>query len=587
MSDPHRMRSRHTMSVRSRAAAVACGVASLAALAAPAFAQTTAPANGEARVAIEQTSAASMRDLIAAVASDDGAAAGRARRAILFDHPESDDAAYLIATTDAEDLREVYAGGLLPRDWFDPTPSEVARALAALARPVERHRAEFLKVDDFLLRVGLIAADAARSHPDPATRDRAAALASDVYKRFESAPATNDTRGPALAALAPDATPAGALDQLAAFKDRAAVAPYELWIIGRLSDEQRADPAMLRSAALVRVHAGPSEEAAAAFDRLAAIGGIDSARLAYLHGLTWAYAGDATRSADLLRDAAAAYPDDPWGRVAGELAGVVPGVEAERDRQADAMYAVVEDLARRTQVVELRLRLAAGDRAVVVYAAVEPASLDVQVGVDGRTIARYRTAADHADLQLSAEPVTYRFAGAVLVPTATVSHDDRGGGNAELKVGMDLATVKPDDEPPPPVAVRGLDRASIRWWLAGDGVLPAATVVDPGRTTLRRVRPPVESPDGGGPPTLGRSEVTIGPGDVVAGEVELGPSSAVEFRFGPAGSFNPDPPPWPDLPVVERGEMDGPQMMGLLSKVAAAIGPAMKEAGESAGGFGD
>ena len=570
------------------------GLALTAALGAPVQSQTrlavptTNPAAaapvGRAEAALASggddaaTADALMDGLVAAVVSDDRSAAGRFTRAILFDHPDSLPAGYLVASRTPDDLRVIFEG-LPGEDWFDPTPEALRRFAAAVRRPVERHGTTLFGTDRFALEAALMMGAAATTD-GVADAESLNEGVSAIRQRFEKASGDNDLRGVALACLAPGATPGGVLESLSAFRDRNLVAPWELWFLHRLPPERRADPAVLRREAMARVYAGPEGGAAAAFDRLAEAGGVGDARTAYLRGLMRLYAGDPAGAAEQWRATAETYPGDEWAVVSAELAAVAPQVAANQQRLADALFALSGDAGRRMAVSEFRVTADAtagqGGEGFAVYAGFGPASADGRLVLAGRTVARARVRGETLELRLGDEPIAERWAVDGVRPNIAVTIGESEGGRPLLKYDVGIRAGGNPAAATPVVSLSATDRPAIATLLEPSrNGLPGPISVEAGRTTFTWLRPPTEPlATGGGAVAVKRTPYTLDEGGTLAGEVDLD-RMAIAFRVGPAGSFVPDPPPWPDVPTVDRGEMDGPGFMALISKLGATFGPAV------------
>lgn len=444
-----------------------------------------------------------------------------------------------------------------------------------MERPIRKYRTDLMKGDDFTVKSALMLREA-----------EAGTFAESVHERFEAEKGSGLPRQIGLILLGTETTEEEDLASLGAFKDRAAVAPYELYLLRRLPEDARAGKADVLREAEARVYAGPRKEAVAAFERLDKAGGLDDARLSFLYGLMTARAGDTAAAADRLRRTADRYPDDPWGEVAAELAGALKAADANTDRQVDALAAFAENSGARMGQLQIKGRLTVKGKPVDVYLGVVGGGrLAFMLGQGAKPVLAYATDGETTEIYTSPADKVRRILGGAfyLVPTASMQIAPQDRATYTLGMAIKGSAAQAGELLRRAVSLPR-DRATLRHFLSltmNSGTFPGPTTSADGSTTYTWLTAPTAPTP---TPELVRYAISVDPKGVTT--AALGPAfglangGEVELKLGPARSFLLEAPEMPDLPRENLASFCQADVVRLVTQATQLLKPAIEGAAE-------
>lgn len=477
------------------------------------------------------------------------------RARILLAYAASGPAAYLMTQFKDVDEFAAFVLKMVERNNLVPSEQFSTRALSLLGRGGHRFGTEAVVLEESAL--GILAAVWSVEENDPKAAQQIVRLLEIKFK--------DDPQLLQIVRIAMDPkTPASEKFVLLNPVESAVAKTVQGHFHLRVAEADRANPPVLKTLAQWELDAGKHAEAMKLLD--AHPGKDTDPQIMYwrvwLHGA----AGEANKADAVAAAMKEKHPNEGWTKSAGLLAEAARESAARTGAYAETLLAAIGTL-RTTEQIELSIAVIpkepGSDRLGIYFAFASGKLFELHISRAGKPVLAYRTTPTECAIYSAGDGVAYHFAESGMIPAAKFALTRDAAGVVNFNAGFDM--------------VRDFARAG-----GGFAKLLENPLFANKEGVAELLRSPnrflgaVEEKDGGKAywwmsPSSGSPELTglrytlAADGRIIA--VASGAARTERIAYGPAGSFELKPPPWPAADMVRRDKFDGTVMFKLMGSV--------------------
>jgi hypothetical protein len=502
--------------------------------------------------------------LQAATASDDGATVVQMQRLLIMRYPTSMQTRFIIMSmADGQQFAQMMAS-VSADNFEDPPPDFVPRYDAAMRLGVNRFGAAAMGDGAQLARTILLARMVGDSQ-----------LIQVGVRLLNLGGQRELIWASIVGTVADDSKPIqDRLDSLHALPYRAAVVPFERFLLSRLADKDRQAPAAMRIEADDLLVSSNLADAQPLLDKLCNGPTEAEPRIQFWRAWATAAGGNVVAADQQLRRLASQHPDDPWGKEAADLAPTVGGVDANLAANVEAALALSRRFKRGITQLEGHASFQTSDgQKMSLYAGINSPDLMellLQHGTD--TVLAYRVTDQDCSIYVQGDTEISHYTKPLFLPTPRLDLS-RAGADYHFSGHLVMANTFAELEN----ALSGLlanDILSTRdgvsdvlRYFVRKGIFPLnpAPAAD-GATVYTWVVPSVDSPNNV------KASFTITSNGALTG-FQSGNFTITDLRFGPPGTMTVSPPPLPSIPTADKGPMSNAVLSSVLGKTSAVLFP--------------
>jgi hypothetical protein len=368
------------------------------------------------------------------------------------------------------------------------------------------------------------------------------------------------------------------LGQLHAMSFRQAAIPFEMFLLSHLSADDKATPQAQTISADNLLQLGRMSEALPLLEKLCDTPNPEP-RLQFWKAWATAANGDALAAQKELKALSAAHADDPWGKMAGDLASTAGAIDASVSAHVEGALAVSRRLKAGVEAVEAhatylrddgqKISMYLGMSAPKYYQIMFQKGSDTQVAYKVNDAESWLFVHDDGKLQHYTKPV--------LMPVPQLTPFRAGTDIIFRSVYLGFVQTF-DDLKSSYTNLTSADLLSTREGLAEvlknftkKGLFPAPAqppaAGSSGGTVFTWVSPDVTTP------TVGKLSITVAADGAVTA-IHGGSFDVSDLHYGSATTVVPNPPAMPSATTVEAGAMSPSAIYSAMPSVLQLFFPA-------------
>ena len=362
------------------------------------------------------------------------------------------------------------------------------------------------------------------------------------------------------------------LKQLHAMANRELVAPFEQYLLDKLTDADRSNPDVLRIEAENDLYSGKLSESLPLLKKMAPGGALEP-RFAFWQAWATAADGDSAGASNLLNQLVSTAGNDPWAKQAAELSPALLDLDKNLNQNVEAALTASRGLKAGLDQIEATATYVRPDGVKIdaYFAQVSGKLFDLQIKKDGKIYFVYRDTDKDCTIYLDGEPAIFHSDKPGVVPVPLLSI--RRLGNNFLFAGGMRFTYNIDDFGSAISSLLDSQYLSTRQGLQDllhNTVHRGSVPLDPAKsgdnTVYSWVHPALDLPE------LTRVDFTVDPSGTIV-SVSSGQFTLGTLKYGTAGSFALSTPPVPAGKVLERPPLDANLVAHLVAMVVGQFSP--------------